>query len=200
MKSHLFLAALAAFFLVTFSMEHDLHAAHKAVAAGEKAEAIREHKAELASHETVIEVKLAQAGKLMRYSALRTVAAIAEFFSSRAEAAPATLNANSYLHYSDKNYDVTGVNSDWVALPGQPIRTFHRICIQDTSGKTIALGQGISPSITTQFVIPPTVGASGVPVCYPFGLTFLGTAYSLWIKVLHGGRAVSGESVINFLY
>jgi len=118
--------------------------------------------------------------------------------------APSTLNAYSYLDYgaapSALTYNQQGVASDWVALPGQPSRTFHRICVQDTSGKTIALGNGASPSITTQLIIAPQVGQSAQVTCYPFGLSYGGSSQSIWIKSYAGGQANSGQNVINFLY
>ncbi len=132
-------------------------------------------------------------------------------FEREAKATTPTLNQSSYINYATVgtiNYNVTGVGAtDWVALPGQPTRTFHRICVQDTSGKTMELGQGVSPSITRQLLIPPTAGSSAVPVCYPMGLTYLGSTVSLWIRTVHGGSTgnasgftSSGENVITFFY
>jgi len=126
-----------------------------------------------------------------------------------AHAAPQTLNANSYLDYATKTYDAyLGVNStDWVALPGQPTKTFHRICITDDSGSTMQIGNGTSPSITVQLTYTGGTGASTRTTCFPFGLTYLGSSVSIWVRTLKsassggtGGATTSGHQVVNFLY
>ncbi len=209
MKNKFLCVAIAAltFSAISFAAQHDLSASEKSDSS-EVAKA-REYdlKADLVDlYEAEAKVAIQRAV----FTTFKHIDAIFSAFESKAEAAPATLNASSYLNFADSNagtYNVTGVGtSDWVALPGQPTKTFHRVCIQNTSGATLELGNGASPAITRQFLIPPTAGQSAAPVCYPFGLTYLGSSVSLWIRAVHGGtagsgsRITSGELIFNFLY
>lgn len=113
-----------------------------------------------------------------------------------------SLNCSSYMLFdtvyrSDSDRLVN--TSLWQPLPNQPVRSFHRLTVKNTSGQSIEIGYGTYAGVVRHVLIAADVGASAQTIVYPFGLSYGGTSQSVYIRAV-SGNATSGELTVNFLY